>query len=73
MLRKIAKRVLFGKRKNYKRKTRTNYNYVSWHAHNKLMTRDDNLIEHLKLKRIGNGSLIGDSKDEQRFKDQFDY
>ena len=77
MLRKIIKRVLFGKkrRKNYKgiNKNSMRYNYVSWHAHNKLMTRVDNLIKHLKLERVGNGSLIGDEKDANKFKDQFDY
>ena len=72
MLKKAIKRVLFGKRKNY-RKNRMSYNYVSWHAHNKLQTRLDNLLRHLKLERIGSGSLIGDEKDAKKFRDQFDY
>jgi hypothetical protein len=72
MLRKMIKRVLFGKRKrNYKNSVR--YNYVTWHAHNMLMSRFDNLISHLKLKQIGNHSLIGDEKDAKKFRDQFDY
>ena len=77
MLRKIIKRVLFGKkrRKNYKgiNKNSMRYNYVSWNAHNMLITRVDNLISHLKLKRVGNHSLIGDEKDAKKFKAQFDY
>ena len=73
MLRKIVKRVLFGKRKKYDIKKTRGYKYVTWHQHNMLMTRVDNLISHLKLKRVGNHSLIGNDKDAKRFRDQFDY
>mgnify|MGYP003626499350 CR=1 FL=1 len=74
MLRRMVKRVLFGKKKkNYNIKNTMRYNYVSWHAYHKLEGRLDNLMKHLKLQRIGNGSLIGDSKDGNKFRDQFDY
>ena len=69
MLKKMIGRVLFGRRrkKNYYNK------YVTWHAHNKLQTKKDNLLRHLKLQSIGNGSLIGNAKDAKKFRDQFDY
>ena len=74
MLRKMIKRVLFGKRKkNYNRKNKMSYKYVSWTAYHKLESRLDNLMKHLKLERIGNGSLIGDSKDGNKFRDQYDF
>jgi|10_taG_2_1085330.scaffolds.fasta_scaffold314143_2 hypothetical protein len=77
MLKRMIKRVLFGRkrRKNYKgiNKKSMGYNYVSWHAHDMLSCRLDNLLKHLKLQRIGNHSLIGDKKDAEKFKDQFDY
>ena len=69
MLKKMIGRVLFGRRrkKNYYEK------YVTWHAHNKLQAKMDNLLRHLKLQSIGNHSLIGDAKDAKKFRDQFDY
>jgi hypothetical protein len=73
MLRKMIKRVLFGKKKNYYRKNKMSYKYVNWYAYHKLECRLDNLLKHLKLRRIGNHSLIGDDKDGDKFKDQFDY
>ena len=74
MLRRMIRRVLFGKRKrNYNRKNKMSYKFVSWHAHDMLSCRLDNLLKHLKLQRIGNHSLIGDSKDGDKFRDQFDY
>ena len=73
MLRKIAKRILFGKKKRYNRRKTMNYKYVNWNAYHRLESRLDNLLKHLKLERIGNHSLIGDDKDGDKFKDQFDY
>jgi len=72
-MRRLIKRVLFGRkrRKNYKQTMR--YNYVTWNAHNKLQTKVDNLMSRLDLKSIGNGSLVGDKKDAEKFRDQFDY
>ena len=72
-MRRLIKRVLFGRkrRKNYTKTMR--YNYVSWNAHNKLQTRVDNLLTHLKLEKIGSSSLIGDSKDVKKFRNQFDF
>ena len=73
MLRKVMKRVLFGKKRNYKRRNKVGYKYVTWHQHNLLMSRVDNLISLLKLEKVGNHSLIGDKKDAEKFRDQFDY
>ena len=77
MLRKIIKRVLFGKRKNYKRrginKNSMSYNYVSWRAFDRLRIRVDNLLEKLEMQKVGNGSLIGDKKDAKKFKNQYDF
>ena len=72
-MRRLIKRVLFGRkrRKNYKQTMR--YNYVTWHAHNKLQTKLDNLMRHLKLESVGGSSIIGDSKDVKKFRNQFDY
>ena len=71
MLRKIAKRILFGKKKrNYKQPY---YKYVNWHAHNALQAQIDNLIKHLKLKRIAGTNLVGDKKDADKFDNQFNY
>ena len=72
-MRKLMQRVLFGKKRNYKRRNHVGYKYVTWHQHNMLMSRVDNLMSHLKLRRVGNGSLIGDEKDAKKFRDQFDY
>jgi len=58
-------------RKNYKQKMR--YNYVTWNAHNKLQAKLDNLMRHLKLESVGGSSIIGDSKDVKKFRNQFDY
>jgi len=38
-----------------------------------MLRRMFKLMKHLKLERIGGGSLIGDSKDGDKFRDQFDY
>tara|TARA_R100000742_G_C4168868_1_gene7839 strand:+ start:155 stop:373 length:219 start_codon:yes stop_codon:yes gene_type:complete len=72
-MRRLIKRVLFGRkrRKNYKQKMR--YNYVTWNAHNKLQAKLDNLMRHLKLESVGGSSIIGDSKDVKKFRNQFDY
>ena len=73
MLRKIARRVLFGKRKNYKRNF--NNKHVTWYTYNteinRLNSTIDNLLKKLKLKRIENGNLIGDEKDAKAFDNQW--
>ena len=77
MLRKMIKRVLFGRKKNYHRrginKNSISYNYVHWKAFDRLRMRVDNLIEKLKLEKIGHGSLIGDKKDAEKFNNQYDF
>ena len=73
MLRKVMKRVLFGKKRNYERRNKRAYKYVTWHQHNLLMSRVDNLISHLKLEKVGNHSLIGDKKVAKKFNNQYDY
>ena len=70
-MRRLIRKVLFSKKKNYRKPMR--YNFVTWNAHNKLQAKLDNLMRHLKLQSIGNSSLIGDSKDAKKFRDQFDY
>ena len=71
MLRKIAKRILFGKKKrNYKQPY---YKYVNWHAHNALQAQVSNLIHKLGLQEISNTKLVGDKKDADKFDNQFNY
>ena len=67
MLKKMIRRVLFGKRrkKNYYNK------YVTWPVHNKLESKVNNLLSQLKLRSIGSGSLIGDEKDAKKFSNQW--
>ena len=74
MLRKIAKRVLFGKRKNYRRFDSSKY--VTWFTYNQDMNAMNatinNLLSKLELKRIGNGNLIGDKKDAKTYTKTFE-
>ena len=72
-MRRLIKRVLFGRkrRKNYKQTI--SRNYVTWHAHNKLQSKLDNLMRYLKLESVGASSIIGDSKDVKKFRNQFDF
>ena len=71
MLRRIVRRVLFGKKRNYRKRK---YDiYATWHAHNALQAQIDNLIKHLKLKRIAGTNLVGDKKDADKFDNQFNY
>ena len=68
MLRRLIKRVLFGKRKYYKR-------YYVTHKHhnndiNVLHHIIDSMLDKLKLQRIGPGTLIGDKKDAKKYYDK---
>ena len=72
-MRKLMKRVLFGKRKNYKRNFSNKY--VTWYVYNQEMTRlnatVNNLLAKLKLERMAHGNLIGDKKDAKAFDQQW--
>lgn len=72
-MRRLMKRVLFGKRKNYRRNFSNKY--VTWYVYNqemnRLSTTVDNLLKKLKLQKIGNGNLIGDKKDAKAFDEQW--
>tara|TARA_R100000655_G_scaffold106300_1_gene155434 strand:+ start:1553 stop:1786 length:234 start_codon:yes stop_codon:yes gene_type:complete len=76
MLRKMMKRVLFGKRKNYRRRY-TDNNVKHWelkHLHNEINDAHrklHNLMYHLGLKSIGNSNLVGDKKDGKKFDGQW--
>ncbi len=72
-MRRLIKRVLFGKRKNYKKNF--NNKYVTWFVYNqelnRLNTTVDNLLKKLKLQRLGNSNMIGDKKDAKAFEQQW--
>ena len=72
-MRRLIKRVLFGKRKNYKKNF--NNKYVTWFVYNqelnRLNTTVDNLLKKLKLQRLGNSNMIGDKKDAKPFEKQW--
>ena len=69
-LRKVARKILFGKRKQYYH-NRNSRNYVTWHAFIKLENKVNNLIKHLKLEELGNTGLIGEPKDAKKFNSQW--
>jgi hypothetical protein len=70
MLKKMIKRVLFGKKRTYNRRYRAS-NYITWQAHERLSTKVDNLIKHLGLTDIKGTCLIGDQKDAKKFDSQW--
>jgi len=75
MLRRMVKRVLFGKRKNYRRYTDNNVKY--WEIRNLQKELNDtnrrliNLMKHLKLEAVGNSNLIANKKDGKKFDGQW--
>ena len=71
MLKKMIKRVLFGKKRTYNRRNDLNINYTTWKEHHKLDIKVDNLIKHLGLTDIRGTCLIGDQKDAKKFDNQW--
>ena len=75
-MRNLIKRVLFGKRKNYKRRHYDNgikhweLNELRKHI-NDTERKLTNLMNHLKLESIGNSNLVGDKKDGKKFNGQW--
>jgi len=75
-MRRLIKRVLFGKRKNYKRRHYDNrvkhweLNELRKHI-NDTERKLTNLMNHLKLESIGNSNLVGDKKDGKKFNGQW--
>ena len=75
-MRRLIKRVLFGKRKNYKRRYNDN-NVKYWDLNHLQKELNDtnkklhNLMRHLKIESIGNSNLVGDKKDEKKFNGQW--
>ena len=76
MLRRMFKRVLFGKRKNYRRKGygKSYVNSIVFNNNrriNNLQRTVDNLMTHLKIEKVGNSNLITDKKDNKKFDGQW--
>ena len=75
-MRNLIKRVLFGRKKNYKRR---NYDHgvKHWEVNelrknlNDTDTKLRNLMRHLDIELIGNSNLVGDKKDGKKFKNQW--
>ena len=74
-MRKLMKRVLFGKKKNYKKYRDNNVKYWELtHLQQELNNTNrklHNLMRHLKIESIGNSNLVGDKKDEKKFHGQW--
>tara|TARA_R100000458_G_scaffold27547_1_gene25087 strand:- start:3326 stop:3553 length:228 start_codon:yes stop_codon:yes gene_type:complete len=74
-MRRLIQRVLFGKRKNYRRYNDNNVKYWDLrHLQDELNTtnkRLNNLLKHLKLETVGNSNLVGDKKDGKKFNGQW--
>jgi hypothetical protein len=74
-MRRLIKRVLFGKRKNYRRYNNNNVKY--WDLNNlqnqlhDTNTKLSNLMKYLKVDTINNSNLVGDAKDAKKFKKQW--
>ena len=74
-MRKLIKRVLFGKKKNYRRYN--DYNVKYWVLRNlqdelnSTNRKLNNLMKHLKLETVGNSNLVGDKKDGKKFNGQW--
>ena len=76
MLRRMFKRVLFGKRKNYRRKGYgRSYLKSMVFNHNKeidnLHRTLNNLMTHLKIEKVSGSNLITDKKDSKKFNGQW--
>ena len=71
MLRRMMRKLFYGRRSH----NRYNRQYVTWHYHNqdidRLNAQMNNLLSKLKLRKIGNGNLIGDEKDAKVFDKQW--
>tara|TARA_R100001594_G_C3909222_1_gene232854 strand:- start:297 stop:515 length:219 start_codon:yes stop_codon:yes gene_type:complete len=72
MLKRLIKRVLFGRKRRNKRKP-IRYNFVTWRAHDKLDSKVSNLIKYLGLEEVKNTSLVGDRKDAKKFDNQWNH
>ena len=74
-MRRLIKRVLFGKRKNYRRYN--NNNVKKWDLNNLQNQLHDtnmklnNLMKYLKVDTINNSNLVGDTKDAKKFNKQW--
>ena len=74
-MRRLIKRVLFGKRKNYRRYNNNNVKY--WDLNNLQNQLHDtnmklsNLMKYLKVDTINNSNLVGDAKDAKKFNKQW--
>ena len=74
-MRKLIKRVLFGKKKNYRRYN--DYNVKYWDLRNlqdelnSTNRKLNNLMKHLKLETVGNSNLVGYKKDGKKFNGQW--
>ena len=74
-MRRLIKRVLFGKRKNYRRYNNNNVKY--WDLNNLQNQLHDtnmklnNLMKYLKVDTINNSNLVGDTKDAKKFNKQW--
>ena len=75
IMRRLIKRVLFGKRKNYRRYNNNNVKY--WDLNNLQNQLHDtnmklnNLMKYLKVDTINNSNLVGDTKDAKKFNKQW--
>ena len=74
-MRNIIKRVLFGKRKNYRKR---DYNVKYWELNDireqlgNTQRKLNNLMSHLGVDSIGHSNLVGDKKDGKKFAKQWD-
>lgn len=72
-MRKLIKKVLFGRRRNYSQRT-TKPNSITFDNQRRINDLDSklsNLMRHLKVETLGNSNFIGDKKDAKKFNRQW--
>lgn len=74
-MRRLIKRVLFGKKKNYKRYNNNNVKYWDLNNIEKQLAdtnqKLNNLMVHLKVESVGNSNLVSDKKSGKKFHGQW--
>jgi len=75
-MRRLIKRVLFGKRSHRKyQRTSKQPSWLSFELQNRINEVDrklNNLMTHLKVQTLNNSNLVGDTKDAKKFNKQWD-
>jgi hypothetical protein len=74
MLRRVIKRVLFGKKRNYKKYHNNGHKSLIFENNRRINNLQDtvnNLMKHLKVSNIGRSNLVVSKKDAEKFNGQW--